>query len=494
MAEVTTALPEATEEKIVTQNGDKAFEFAPHNSHLEFFSKINPTTANSSYGEEHVVDRVALWNDVLLQNPVVAMKLLFYSRDPRGGAGVRSLFRDILAAASEDVMAMKFIQANLDKISEYGRWDDMKALLNTNLQDDALTIWGNAIKEGNALACKWAPRKGRLALSLKRLMECTWKEYRTLVVKGTNDGNGVIETHLCENMGKKLDDWKLETTPGVAFGRYAKTIEKRIPTKLQEFKDSGKKINTTTVAAHECFRMLNADADKELINQMFNDLPNIIPDDNVRIMPMVDVSGSMHTEVSGSILAIDAAMGLGMYLSSRLTDSFHKRLITFAGNPTVISWKDMEFCDGARSIQEQTGGDCYNTDFRKAMDAMLGYATALDVPQDRMPNCIMVFSDMQFDSSELSGKDVSTMEHAKTAWNEAGYDFPAFIYWNLAAYGGQPTTENDNVAFLSGFSPSIAKNAFEAMEIKDGKVSINPFDTLSKAIAKYTIRLPETEI
>ena len=70
----------------------------------------------------------------------------------------------------------------------------------------------------------------------------------------------------------------------------------------------------------------------------------------------------------------------------------------------------------------------------------------------------------------------------------------SIIYWNLAAYGGQPTTENDNVAFLSGFSPSIAKNAFEAMEIKDGKVSINPFDTLSKAIAKYTIRLPETEI
>ena len=236
MQEDTTVLNAATEKvtnSIVTENGDKAFEFEPHNSHLEYFSKIGPTKGKGANEENPVFGapkitkehRIEIWNETFLQNPVLAMKLLFYSRDPRNGAKIRSLFRDIAHQGAKDVMVSKFILANISRFPEYGRWDDLKTLMNTPIWDEALVFWGNAIKEGNHLACKWAPRKGRVATALARSMKCTNKQFRSLIVEGTNNptnadgskGVGVIETYACENMGKTMQDWDPANTPGIAF-------------------------------------------------------------------------------------------------------------------------------------------------------------------------------------------------------------------------------------------------------------------------------------
>jgi len=527
--QTSTTVLEATEKDqplLTTHNGDKAFKFAPHNDHLEFFSKVTPTKGKKFYGES--IDQVQLWMNTLLHNPVVAMKLLFWSRDPRpGGAKIRSLFRDILEAAGQDAVAAQFIRVNLDKIPEYGRFDDLKSLIGTPLMDEALEFWGIAIKEGDHLACKWAPRKGKVATALQKAItltdeerialykkvykerakaktpprtrqQTTRKEYRMLVVWGTNEqGNGVIETYLCGNRGLTIKDWDPKWTPGTAFGRYAQTLESKIPEAMDALKKDGK-IKTDTVAPHECIRMLNGGASVEIVNKTFNDLPDLITRPELRILPMVDMSESMNTEVSGSITAEHVAVGLGMYLSSRMDGSFHKRFISFSDVPKIISWKGEEFVDGIKTLDEKTGRERYNTNFSLALDTILDYATALDVSQDRMPNCIMVFSDMQFDQCQRGNHDLSTdmstIERATSRWTDAGYKVPAFVFWNLAAYEGQPAKETDNVAFVSGFGPSTLNDLFVTMEIVDGNVVIDPFKMLAHAISKYTIRLPETEL
>lgn len=59
----------------------------------------------------------------------VAMKMLFYARDIRGGLGERRVFRTILRwmAVGEQASVMK----NIPFIAEYGRYDDLLALLDT---------------------------------------------------------------------------------------------------------------------------------------------------------------------------------------------------------------------------------------------------------------------------------------------------------------------------------------------------------------------------
>ncbi len=72
------------------------------------------------------------------ENPDLAMKILFYARDVRGGLGERRVFRSILTwlAFHEKASVVK----NLPCIAEYGRWDDVLVLLKTPCRKEALAL------------------------------------------------------------------------------------------------------------------------------------------------------------------------------------------------------------------------------------------------------------------------------------------------------------------------------------------------------------------
>jgi hypothetical protein len=81
------------------------------------------------------------------ENSLTAMKILFWARDVRGGAGERQIFKDIIKyLASSRTESMK---KNLALISEYGRWDDLLTLVGTPLENDALTLISDALKNGD---------------------------------------------------------------------------------------------------------------------------------------------------------------------------------------------------------------------------------------------------------------------------------------------------------------------------------------------------------
>jgi hypothetical protein len=81
------------------------------------------------------------------ENSLTAMKILFWARDVRGGSGERQIFKDIIKyLASSRTESMK---KNLALISEYGRWDDLLTLVGTPLENDALTLISDALKNGD---------------------------------------------------------------------------------------------------------------------------------------------------------------------------------------------------------------------------------------------------------------------------------------------------------------------------------------------------------
>ena len=75
---------------------------------------------------------IATFSKAFIEDPKRAMKLLFWARDVRGGAGERQVFKDIISYMAENHdLALK---PNLHLISEYGRFDDLLVLSGTRLE------------------------------------------------------------------------------------------------------------------------------------------------------------------------------------------------------------------------------------------------------------------------------------------------------------------------------------------------------------------------
>jgi hypothetical protein len=73
------------------------------------------------------------------------MKLLFWARDVRGGAGERQIFRDIMTYLATN--RTEVMRKNIHLVSEFGRWDDLLILLGTPLENDALALIAKGLNE-----------------------------------------------------------------------------------------------------------------------------------------------------------------------------------------------------------------------------------------------------------------------------------------------------------------------------------------------------------
>ena len=70
------------------------------------------------------------------ENADIAMKILFFGRDVRGGIGERRVFRVIIHWLAENKAAS--LRKNIALFSEFGRYDDLVSLLGTACEKDAL--------------------------------------------------------------------------------------------------------------------------------------------------------------------------------------------------------------------------------------------------------------------------------------------------------------------------------------------------------------------
>jgi len=127
---------------------------------------------------------ISMFSKAFAEDPRTAMRILFWSRDVREGAGERQIFRDVVNyLATNHPQAVK---ANLDLIPEYGRWDDVHGLFGTELEGDAISLLVQGLKDANGLTAKWMPRKGEVFNKVRKSLKVTPKELRKLVVSLSN--------------------------------------------------------------------------------------------------------------------------------------------------------------------------------------------------------------------------------------------------------------------------------------------------------------------
>jgi len=80
------------------------------------------TTLFFAIGASRGKDITGAFARAYMAEPDVAMKILFWARDARGGAGEREIFRQIVR--NLEVNHPESLVRNLALIPEYGRWDD----------------------------------------------------------------------------------------------------------------------------------------------------------------------------------------------------------------------------------------------------------------------------------------------------------------------------------------------------------------------------------
>jgi len=396
-----------------------------------------------------------------VENADLALRIVQWARDVRGGSGEREVFRQVLThlenTSPEDASRL------LVKIPELGRWDDLFVLKTPTLKTQAFTMLGDALRARNGLAAKWTPRKGDTAVEIRKFFGMTPKQYRKSLVNLTN----VVETQMC---AQNWDVINFSHVPSVAHSRYKKafgrhgTTYAEYVTKLVKG-EAGVKINANAIFPHDVLKgrighgsSTWSKTELDVIEAQWNALPNYVGDASV--LPLVDVSGSMCCPAgkTGTTTCLEIAVSLGLYFADKNKGVFKDCMLTFSDKPQLVTLK------GAinKKIDQMVATDwAMSTNLHAAFNVILNTAVKNSVAQADMPATLIIFSDMQFNSCVKN--DDSAMEMIERKFEAAGYTIPKVVFWNLNAGNNVPVKfDKKGTALVSGFSPAIAASILGA--------------------------------
>jgi|688.fasta_scaffold08411_21 hypothetical protein len=392
---------------------------------------------------------ISTFSKAFNENPLSALKILFWVRDVRGGAGERQIFRDIIKYLVEN--HPNVVQKNIQAIPYFGRWDDLSVLFGTKLEAEATRMFVSGLIVENGLCAKWIPRKGVIFNAIRKALNTTPKDLRKLLVGISN----TVEQKMCANQWTNIE---YEKTPSLAMGRYTKAFAKHDTTGFTEYLEKLKKgetkVNAGAIYPYNIVQTMKQGS-WELANEQWKALPNFMEGTTERILPVVDVSGSMSSIVSGSISCLDVAVSLGLYISERNEGVFKDSFITFSEKP------QLEKVSGTlkeRYDQMLVADWGMSTNLEKVFELILNQAIKHSVSPEDMPSKILIMSDMEF--NQASRHSESAIQMIRRMYDESGYSLPQIIFWNIQSRNKNFPVRCDEsgTALISGLSPSIVKS------------------------------------
>lgn len=451
----------------VTENGAKT-HLSTQNYCLDLLATIG---ALRGAPEEEILDRFFC---AFAEDPVMAMKILFYARDIRGGLGERKVFRTILKELAE--REPKTVKKNLKLISEYGRWDDLLCLLDGKCQAAAMDIlveqfradckaynFGN--KDDISLLAKWLPSVNtsskesvRLARKIAKALLLSEKAYRKSLMLLRKQIR-IIEN----NLRKKDYTFDYSKQPSKAMMKYRKAFIRNDEERYLEYLDSvakgTAKMNTGTLYPYDivhkcmgrCYGVKVDEAERRSLDVTWRALEDFTNGSNSLVI--LDGSGSMYGGMNSDMTPITVAMSLAIYFAEHTKGAFHNHFITFSSNPRIVKIEGQDIYEKVRFCERFN--ECSNTNLQKTFELLLQTAVKNHTPQSEMPETLYIISDMEFDY--CTNADLTNFQYAKKIFAEAGYKLPNIVFWNVESRNRQqPVTKNEQgVALVSGASPRV---------------------------------------
>ena len=431
------------------------------------------------------------------ENPDIAMKILFFARDVRGGLGERRVFRCILRWLAKN--EPKSLLRNLGHVAEYGRWDDLLVLLDTSCGIETIALLKeqfdadlSALDDGGevSLLGKWLPSVNasnddavRLAKRLAKAFGLTDRNYRKALVR-LREHIRILENNLRER------DYTFDYSkqPSKAMFKYRRAFlrndKDRYSVFLKKVEKGETKLHTGTLLPYELvdpyldgygcwnsdsFMRDLSDEEKQTLNTTWNALPDFASDENA--LAIVDTSGSMYCENNPKPASV--ALSLGLYFAERAKGPYRNHFIEFSAHPELIEIKGETFADRLRYIA--SFNQVANTNIEAVFQLILDAAVKNSVPQSDLPEKLYIISDMEFDSCVFDSS-LTNFENAKHKFEAAGYKLPQLVFWNVASRNRQqPVTQNEQgVALVSGCSPRIFSMVMDGM--------LSPYDFMLSVV------------
>ena len=418
------------------------------------------------------------------ENPDLAMKILFYARDVRGGLGERRVFRSILAwlASNEKSSVVR----NLPYIAEYGRWDDVLVLLKTPCRKEALALLEEQFREDLAaleaggdisLLGKWLPSVNAsnqetvvMAKMIAKSFGLSDRDYRKALT-GLRARIRIIENNLRE----KDYTFDYSKQPSKAMFKYRKAFLRNDGERYAAFMDKvdrgEAKLHTGTLMPYELVERAYdcSEEERRSLDVTWRMLEDFTTDENALVA--ADGSGSMYWGSKPMPAAV--AQSLAIYFAEHNKGKFHNHFLTFSMTPQLAEIKGEDFVEKVRYCR--TFDECANTNLEAVFDLILQAAAENHVPRAEMPAKLYIISDMEFDHC-VKNSSMTNFENAKASYAAAGYILPDLVFWNVdSRHEQQPVKENDRgVALVSGNSPRIFSM------VMDGE--LNPYDFMLSVI------------
>ena len=419
--------------------------------------------------------KISAFSKAFGEDPLTAMKILFWSRDVRGGAGERNTFREILSYLAKN--KTEVLKKNIGLIPEYGRWDDMLYLIGTKLEKEALGEIACALEGKDGLCAKWMPRgntknreKKRWASALRNHLGLNPKSYRKLLSELSN----TVEQLMCSN---KFEDINYSHVPSKAMSDYMRAFERNDSVGFNEYLESLKngetKINTGAIYPYDVTKNLSYGSSEGAVEQ-WKSLPNYMEGSKERVLPVVDVSGSMGVPAGNNpnLTCMDVAISLGLYISERNEGPFKDAFFTFSNSPKLQYLKG-DLLDRKTQLSRADWGG--STNLEATFKTLLNKSVNNNVSTEEMPTMILILSDMEFNQATSSrGWGYSESDWNPTAqqmiesmYNDAGYEMPRIVYWNIHSRQDNLPVRFDKqgTALVSGFSPALLTALLSGKEI-----------------------------
>lgn len=393
------------------------------------------------------------------ENPELAIKILFWSRDCRGGAGSRYNF--ILVMQSLQNTHPEIFSKIYKFIPEYGYWKDIFKLNPTQelVEFVAETL---ASESDHSLCAKFMPRKGIWFGLVRKELGMEVAQFRHFIVAKTQ----VVEQLMCSNKWSQID---YSTVPSIAGLRYSNIFrnhdQERYDKYVQDVNSGKERINSDTLYPGDIYHKYNPNpscysweresnkCDSDVIRALWNNLPDYMSNCKENILPVCDTSGSMYSGV-GSTKPIDVSVGLGVYIAEHNKGDFHNFFMTFSEQPACVRLTGDDVIGHFNQLNSMEWG--FNTNLQSVFDCLLNQAKRHNLKEEDMPTKLLLISDMQFDVACTNNKNTN-FEEIERKYSEAGYKRPGIVFWNVnGSAGNLPAILRDkNIALISGYSPVI---------------------------------------
>lgn len=476
---------ELNNEKQITENGAVGYRTTGKKLLDLNFSVASLRGAS----EQEIINK---FMDAYWENPTVAIKWLFYARDCREGLGERRLFRIIIKHLASD--KPEVASAVLKFVSEYGRYDDMWCLLDTDLRSNVVSgiaeqlaadKHGMENHQSISLLGKWMPSENASSMDTKRHatiirkgLGMTSRNYRRMLSKMRK----YIQVVECKMSAKEWSEINYEAVPSRANliynNAFLRNDEDRRRAYLGALERGEAKINAGTLFPHDIVHKYmsggvwsqRVGAYDATLEGLWKALPDTVKG-NGNTLVVADGSGSMTCNVGGntSVTALDVANALAIYFAERASGEFKDKYITFSESPQFVDF------NGAKSLRDKIGialrhDEVANTNIEAVFNLILMTAVNNHMSQEDIPTNILIVSDMEFDSCASTNSTRSngwgSSRRAPTAtlfetiakkYAAHGYKLPRLVFWNVNSRTGTiPVKQNElGVALVSGFSVNI---------------------------------------